>query len=394
MKWIHGDRAIVGDGKKVVSPAWVGVENDKILTVTSEKPTINENDVIEDYGDVTITPGLMNVHDHICRKALREPDQDIPRKFRTKALMESDPSYIMLHSVRNSKLALNEGITWIRDYGLGDLTSIHLKRGIEEGLIEGPEISTCGFPICQTGGHTHKQAREADGVDDVRRAVREQIKSGADVIKFMASGGLNTFPRPETFNVEFSEEELKAGIDAAHDLGAQTAAHAYPKEAIMRILRAGIDSVEHGAHLDEECIELMVKNGTVFVPTHISTIKGPWTIYETELKEQLLLPQQKAIRLAKEANIPIGAGTDTSGYLADEIRELGKVLEESPVEALAHATGTAAKIARRPDLGLIEEGKIANIAIFKGDLTRSLDNLDNAIQVWKKGKKMLPTIEG
>ena len=305
--------------------------------------------------------------------------------------------YMLLHGVHNVKNMLSEGITFIRDFGLGEYTAVNLKRGIKEGLVLGPEMMVCGRDICMSGGHCHAAAREVDGVPEMMKAVREEIRAGADFIKFMASGGLENFPREDPKYPEFTVEELKAGIEVAHDAGVKTAAHVYPKAAIMRVLTAGIDCVEHGVQLDDECIEIMVKRNTPLVPT-MTGVKGSYFIQPvTEekkrsiplLEERIWGPHAISVKKAVAAGLLVGTGTDSYGRLSDEIRSIAAAAGETPVQAIAHATSISAKIINRPELGLLEVGKHANVAAFPGDLTASLDTIDHAVQLWLHGKPML-----
>lgn len=214
------------------------------------------------------------------------------------------------------------------DFGLGGYTAVTLKRGIQEGLVIGPEMMVCGRPLCMTGGHCHKNAHEVDGVDGMIRGVREELKEGADFIKFMASGGLDQFPREDPKYPELTLEELKAGIGVAHDAGRPTTAHVYPKEAILRIIQAGIDCVEHGVMMDDECIDEMVKHNLPLVPT-MTGMRGAYFIppvSEARMKTRALLetriwqPHNESVRKAVEAGLLVGTGTDSYGRLSDEIR--------------------------------------------------------------------------
>jgi imidazolonepropionase-like amidohydrolase len=395
VSWIHAARAITGDGKTVLTPVWLAIDGARIGEIRNSVPDRTTPENTTEMGDTTLAPGLINLHDHICRKALRDVPSPLSFSDRSKMLMTEDTHYLLMHSVHNARNSLRrEGMTYIRDYGLAGYSTIHLKRAINEGLVEGPEMSTCGRPICQTGGHTYRQAHEADGPEKVREAVRAELRAGADIIKFMASGGLEHFPREDPTHPEFTEAELRAGAEAAHDAGVMTAAHAYATVGILRAVRAGIDSIEHGTLLTEECIDLMLKHGTTLVPTltglRASRTFGPQTPemdrVNTELQARIFGPQEEGMRMAKAAGVPVGTGTDSVGRLSDEIRLFAEVLSETPVQALAHATGVAAGIIRRPDLGLLEEGRQANIVAFHGDLTKSLDVLDHVAQVWKAGR--------
>lgn len=395
--YITARRGITGDGKTVLSPIWIGVAGDQIFYVSNKKPEDTEEKNITDMGDVTLTPGLFNLHDHINRKVLRDKPTDIPVTIRSKEFMANSREYMLLHGVNNVKNALKEGITFIRDFGLGGYTAVNLKRGINEGLILGPEMMVCAQPICMTGGHCHKNAHEADGVDGVMKAVREEISAGADFIKFMASGGLDSFPKEDPKYPEFTLEELKAGIGVAHDAGKPTTAHVYPTEAIKRIIEAGIDCVEHGVIMDDECIEMMVKRSLPLVPT-MTGMRGPYTIppisesrrkIREQLEVRIFQPHDISVKKAINAGLLVGTGTDSYGLLADEIRMIAKAANRTPVQAIQHATSTSAKVIGRDDLGLIEEGKHANIVAFPGDVTKSLDNIGKAVQVWLHGKAVL-----
>ena len=395
--YITAKNGVIGDGVKVLSPIWVGIEGTKITYVDSAKPQDANGQNTTDMGECTLTPGLFNLHDHVNRKALRDEPSTLPLNVRSKTFMAQPYQYMLLHGVHNVKNMLSEGITFIRDFGLGEYTAVNLKRGIKEGLVPGPEMMVCGRDICMSGGHCHAAAREVDGVPEMMKAVREEIRAGADFIKFMASGGLENFPREDPKYPEFTVEELKAGIEVAHDAGVKTAAHVYPKAAIMRVLTAGIDCVEHGVQLDDECIEIMVKRNTPLVPT-MTGVKGSYFIQPvTEekkrsiplLEERIWGPHAISVKKAVAAGLLFGPCTDSYGPLSDEIRSIAAAAGETPVQAIAHATSISAKIINRPELGLLEVGKHANVAAFPGDLTASLDTIDHAVQLWLHGKPML-----
>lgn len=389
-KWINADRAIIGDGKTVISPAWIAFENKYVTDVTDKEPeNISVNDVIK-LKNATITPGLLNIHDHISRKSLRTPTEGKTfGECATKLMANSEP-YLILHSYKNMLHYLkDEGITYVRDQGLTGYTCLDLKKAIEEGVIQGPYISACGMSLSIIGGHCYKQSYECSGADDVMKAVRIQVNKGADVIKFMGSGGLEHFPNEDPSIPQFTLEELTAGVNTAHDLGRDCAVHAYSTEGIRRAVHAGIDNIEHGCMMTEELIEEMAKKGLHLNPTmtgiRMAAKLGPNIKYWDMLQERVFSKQEQGMRWAKKAGILIGAGTDTAGTLADEIIMIGKTLEETPVQALEHALGINAKIAKRDDMGLLKVGALANIAAFEGDLTKSLECLRNVIQTWKDG---------
>lgn len=388
--WLHAKRAIVGDGKTVLSPAWVAFEGKYITDVTDKQPAEATAENTVELGEATLTPGLLNIHDHISRKSLRRPTPGKTFGECAAKLMANDQFYLLLHSYNNMIHYLtDEGITYVRDQGLTGYTCIELRRAIEDGVVSGPYISTCGMSLSITGGHCYRQSVECDGADAVRRAVRVQVNRGADVIKFMGSGGLEHFPDEDPSIPQFTLEEMKAGVDAAHDLGRDCAVHAYSNEGIRRAVFAGVDNIEHGCMMTEDLIGEMAKRGLHLNPTMTgirgAAKAGPNVKYWDILQERVFSRQEQGMRWAKEAGILIGAGTDTAGTLSDEIAMIGETLGETPVQALEHALGINAKIAKRPDMGLLKAGCLANLAAFDGDLTKSLDGLKRVAETWKDG---------
>lgn len=391
MQWLHADRAITGDGKTILTPGWVCIDGSKILEVTDKKPeSANSGNTIEMPG-ITLTPGLINIHDHICRKEFRINDPS--RNFAELAakLMASPKEYIILHSVHNMyKYLTEEGITFTRDYGLAGLTSIYLARAIEEGLVPGPEINAGGEPICITGGHCYRQGVQADGPAEVMKRVREQIVYGAKIIKFMGSGGLERFPEEDPTMPQFTIEELTAGVNCAHDLGYDTAIHAYSNEGIRRALIAGIDNIEHCTMMSEDLVEIMVKQNTNVNPTGSgirgAVKRGSQVKYIDLVQERIYSKQEQGLRWIKAAGLNIGAGTDSPGFMFEEIEWLAETLNETPVEALAHATGINAKILKRSDIGMLEAGRRADIVAWRGDLSKSFAPLQKVYMTWAAGK--------
>lgn len=398
VQYLHAKRALTGDGKTVLSPAWIGIEGKLITYVGQEKPAGAAPENTREFADnVTLTPGLLNIHDHISRKSLRFPAPGKTFGECATKLMANELDYLILHSYANMvKYLTDEGITYVRDQGLTGYTCLSLKKAIDEGVVTGPYISSCGMSISITGGHCYRQSLECDGPDDVRHAVRVNCCKGADVIKFMGSGGLEHFPQEDPAIPQFTLEELRAGADAAHDLGRDCAVHAYSNEGIRRSVLAGIDNIEHGCMMTEDLIEIMAKKGLHLNPTMTgirgAAKAGPNAKYWDMLQERVFGRQEQGMRWAKKAGILIGAGTDTAGTLRDEIAMIAEVLEEGPVEAIGRATGTNAKIVKRDDMGLLEAGRLANIAAFDGDLTRSLEGLAHVVETWKDGKPCKGTL--
>lgn len=385
---------LTGDGKKILSPIWIGVKGKKIEYICEKAPYENAEKEVFNLGEVTLTPGFLNLHDHVSRKYLRDSSSKLSFSQLSKIFMAEDTHYLLLHSLKNIQEMFSEGITYIRDFGLAGNTSIFLRRAVKEGLFDGPEISTCCKPICMTGGHTYRLAHEADGPYEVVKAVREELRNGADVIKFMASGGLEHFPEEDPNIFEFTEEELRFGIETAHTAGVQTSAHAYPTGAILNAVRAGIDVVEHCVFINDRVVEEMLKRKTSLVPTMTglrgAALKRENTAGDEALKEELwnriLTPHEISVKKALEAGLLVGTGTDTAGRLSDEIKMIAKIGNLDPIQAIAHPTSISAKIIGRDDIGILEKGKKANISAFQSDLTSSLEGIGQSFAVWKEGK--------
>lgn len=393
MQWLHADRAITGDGKTVLTPGWVCIEGDKILEVTDKTPENATPDNTVELKGATLTPGLINIHDHICRKEFRVDDPTKNFAEQAAKLMSSPKDVIILHSVANMfKYLTVEGITCTRDYGLSEYTPIHLRDAIKEGVLPGPEIIACGNHISITGGHCYRNdAEQVNGPWEVMKAVRKQIMMGAQFIKFMGSGGLERFPEEDPTMPQFTVEELKAGNEAAHDLGIDTAIHAYSTEGIRRAVEVGIDNIEHGSMMTEELVIKMAEKGINYNPTGSGTRdavkRGSQFKYWDLLQERVYSKQENGIRWAKKYGVKVGAGTDSPGWMHEEIQWMADILGESPVEALKHGFLTNAEICKRNDIGLLEAGRKADIVAWNGDLTKSLEPLNGGvIMTWARGK--------
>lgn len=260
-----------------------------------------------------------------------------------------------------------------------------------------------GRLICMTGGHGWPMGREADGPDDVRRAVREQIKAGADQIKFMATGGVLT-PSVEPGCAQLTFEEMKAGIDEAHRAGKKTATHAMGSQGISDALRAGIDSIEHGIYLTDEIIDFMKQHHVFYIPTiaalfHIGekgTASGipAWAVE----KNRVVAPHHReSVKKAHAAGVAIAMGTDAGtpfNYHGNNLTEIPLLVRHglSPVQALIAATATASSVVGLEDqIGTIEPGKIADLVLVRGNPLDDIDlfNEADAIVCVMKGGKFI-----
>src|SRR5437879_5290633 len=224
--WPVGDRGVV-------------IERGRIGAVLRGR---RERDATELALDgLTLLPGLINCHVHFCLGGEADP---------ARVLFEDPVAIRTIKAVLRGKQTVEAGGATVRDLGGGDGIALAMRDAVRAGLVEGPRILAAGRGICMTGGHGWRFGREADGPDDVRKAVREQLKAGADVIKLFATGGVMT-QGVEPGSPQLTADELRAGIEEARKAGRRTAAHAQAMEGIAACVDAGITTIEHGIYLTE-----------------------------------------------------------------------------------------------------------------------------------------------
>jgi imidazolonepropionase-like amidohydrolase len=260
-----------------------------------------------------------------------------------------------------------------------------------------PRISSANLAVCITGGHGSWIGREADGPDEVRKAVRAEVKSGAQFIKVMATGGVLT-PGVDPTQTTFQLEELQAAVEEAHKAGKRAASHAIGNRGIKNALRAGIDSIEHGFYLDDEAIELALKNGSFLVPTLIAVdqivnngaARGipEWVVRKAESESG---HHRESFVAAVKSGVRIAAGTDAGTPFnphGDLALELEKMVEFGlpPMLALVAATGNAAELLRIEDeVGTIQAGKVADLILVDGDPLQQMSVMRRPSLVMKGG---------
>ena len=359
----------IGDGR-VLENGSVIVEGERIVKVAAGEVSAPKGAKVIDLAGQTLLPGFIDCHVHICFDASADPA--------TQAQKDS-PTTMALKSAQFARRTVLAGVTTIRDMGGMNGVDYGLRDAIRAGLIEGPRILASGQLICMTGGHGWMLGgREADGPDEVRKAAREQIKAGSDLVKLMATGGVMT-PGVEPGSAQLTEEELRAGVEEAHKAGRKAASHAQGTDGVLNALRAGIDSIEHGIFLDDECVSLMLDRRVTFIPTisALTNISGKGVAdglpdYVVEKTARVRPFQLESIRLAHGAGVTIAAGTDAGTPFnrhGDNLQEIKRLVEIglSPIEALKAGTHLAAQVlGLEEELGLIEEGKLADLVAVKG----------------------------
>src|SRR4030042_2103088 len=250
-------KVIIGTGE-VIEKGTVAINTNLITYVgITKKIQPSKKDTVFDIPGKTILPGLIDCHVHLVLDGSPDPMTSIAK--------ESVPT-ITLKAAQHAKLTLEAGVTSIRDMGGKDYIDIAIRDGIDSGLLPGPRMACSGKAICMTGGHGWQFGREADGMDGVREAVRARLRAGASLIKMMATGGVLT-KGVDPGSVQFTLEELIAGVEEARKAGGRHATNAMGTEGIKNALWAGIHSIEHGVYLDDEAMELMLETKAYLVPT-------------------------------------------------------------------------------------------------------------------------------
>ncbi|MCF6411381.1 metal-dependent hydrolase family protein [Pseudalkalibacillus salsuginis] len=359
-----------------------------IIAIGHEANGIDVDQVIDGEG-LTCLPGLMDCHVHLTMDGNPDPFRDMSGDS------EADGSFL---AVRNARKQLDAGVTSVRNLGSQYNIDIALRNAIEKGMIEGPCVIASGKPIVMTGGHAHNMAIEADGVDEVRKAARTQLKAGADLLKLMATGGIIT-PGVDPGATQLDEDELRCACSEASKAGKMTAAHAQGREGIKNAIRAGITTVEHGIYLDEELIGMMLESGTYLVPT----LSAPFNIAENGLdgdipqhaieKTKIVMDDHKnSFIQAYMAGVKIAAGTDAGtpfnfhGKFPKEL-ELMVGYGMGELDALRSATVIAAEAMSLLDkTGSVEVGKTADLLLVEGNPLENISDVRNVAYVFKEGK--------
>jgi imidazolonepropionase-like amidohydrolase len=288
-----------------------------------------------------------------------------------------------MRALERAQRSLAGGITALRDCGGKNYLEFPVRDACNGGTVLGPTVRASGKVICMTGGHGNRTGRIADGVDDVVKAVREQIHAGADLIKIMATGGVMT-PGVNPEDAHYTFAEMSAGVGEARRFRKRSASHAQGAEGILNATRAGISSIEHGIFLTDECIEEMLLRGTYLVPTlaAVNNIVNSQNMgipaYAMEKAMRVADIHTASIKAFYAAGGKIAMGTDAGtpfnrhGENAAELRYMVGI-GISNVDALKFSTVNGADLMGVADEGRIAEGHAADLLVVNGDPTKNIE---------------------
>ena len=391
---ITAARLLDVENGEIIAPASVVIEGGRIKAVNPAELPADAK--VIDLGDRTLLPGLIDLHTHLVWDL--EPDWEI------RQVRETAPDWA-LRGARNAKATLLAGFTTVRDlWSVRDFPDVALARAIEAGMVEGPRVIPCGHALGITGGHCEitgfapgimPEAPEygvADGVDEVVKSVRYQIKHGAKVIKICATAGVISFE--ESMGAQqYTVEEMRAIVEEAARHDVYVAAHAHGTEGIMAATRAGVRSIEHGSILTPEAVRLMKKHGTWLIPNLY--LEEPGAV-DTSTLPPLIMEKWEAVapmvsdsfRLAMKEGVKIAFGTDSGVYPhGDNAKEFAARVKHgmSPIEAIRGATSYAAEVLGKEDRGIISEGRFADLIAVDGDPLENIRLLEDVSFVMKGG---------
>ncbi len=391
---------IDGTGASPVKDALIVVEAGRITGVGVDI-ALPPDHILIDLSDRTVLPGFMDAHIHLTGRYIGEG-----RNWEDSAVRDL-PQEDAIRGVRNARLTLEAGFTTVRNVGAGNFSDVALRNMIADGVVPGPRMLVAGHSLGITGGHCDTNGYIpgilepdlgegiADGPWAIVREVRYQVKRGADLIKFCATGGV--LSEGDAVGVQqYTAEEMKTLVEEAHLTGRKVAAHAHGNAGIKVAVQAGVDSIEHGSELDEEAIRLFHKNGTYLVPTLMAQ-EAVERQAEDEIivglraeKARYIAPRaRQSFRKAAAAGVKIALGSDAGVFPhGTQGREFVLMVDNGlePMEAILAGTRNAADLLGIiSEVGTVEPGKAADLVAVQGNPLRDISAMTRPVFVMREG---------
>lgn len=398
---IRAGRLIVGDGRVIDRPVVV-VQGELITAVgRAGSVAVPKGARIIDLGDRTLLPGLIDTHTHINSYDSDGGDS---------AVLKETPAHAGVYGAVNARKTIDAGFTTIRDVGAVNYADVAVRDLVARGVIPGPRMYVAGPSLGIVGGHADVNGFNpaipipgtgvmVTGVDEVRRAVRTNIKFGADHIKITATGGILSQGDAPSAS-QFADDELRAAVEEAARLGRKVAAHAHGARGIIAAVNAGVASIEHGSLIDDEGIALMKARGVYLVPTLIildeivrfGAARG-YPDYAIAKARRIEPERRVRLRKAFQGGVKFAFGTDATGDIhgrnAQEFALLVDQLGATPADAIRMATVNAADLIGIGDrTGTIETGKWADLIAVAGNPLEDIRRLEQVSFVMKAGRVM------
>src|SRR5947199_7907188 len=398
---LRSARLLDVDKGELLEPGELLIDDGRIVEVA---PTsVPSEATVIDLGDLTLLPGLMDMEVNLL---LGGPNHESPLNP-----FQDDPAVRTLRAVANARRTLRAWFTTVRNLGLfvqtgGLLLDVALRKAIDLGWIDGPRVIAAGHAITPTGGHLDPTMFQAfaphimqltveegiaNGVSEVRKAVRYQIKHGAQLIKVCASGGVMSHTGPAGAQ-QYSDEELRAIVDEAHRAGLKVAAHAHGDDGIRAAIEAGIDCIEHGSLMSDETLDLLIDRGTFLVPTTYLAdgMDVSRAAPELQAKAAEVFPRaRETIRRAVARGARIACGTDAPaiphGRNAKELLAL-VARGMTPLQALRAATTVSAELIDADDRGRLSPGLLADVVGVPGNPLDDIGAIETVRFVMKGGQ--------
>lgn len=400
---LRAARIVDGTGAAPIRDGVVVVTDDRIVAVGAASAVrVPAGARQMNLGDVTLMPGFIDLHVHLIGREVEDAGAQ-------NSATRDYPGFLAALGTEHARLTLMAGFTTARMVGAPGFQDVGLRAAIDGGYVPGPRLQVAGHSLGITGGHCDEnnfrpglfdgtpETGIADGVDEVRAAVRYQVKYGADVIKTCATAGVLSGGSQGIGASQYSSEELEAMVAEARTLGRKVAAHAHGTEGIKRAVRAGVATIEHGSFLDEEGARLMAEHGTYLVPTLMAgeaveraAAAGGLPPFIADKARAAAAAMRNAIKIAKAAGTPIALGTDAGvGQHGENGHEFTLMVQWgglTPMEAIVAGTSSAAKALGWEDrIGTLRAGLLADLVAVPGDPLRDVTLLERPSFVMKGG---------